>query len=147
MVKKFNLILMGILVLVGVSLACGSVQVGVVTPTAGEQPTQEGVIEVEEGQPDVAISTPTVEAGTVSTQADYAAMWIEYWDPKYGYGVALPAHWIVYPTPTEGYGGVMTAASYDEAYFLANSIISFFKTPPPPRALILSPSAAEPSAR
>jgi hypothetical protein len=137
MVKKFNLILMGILVLVGVSLACGSVQVGVVTPTAGEQPTQEGVLEVvDEGTPVVEISTPTVAAGTDSTQADYAAMWIEYWDPKYSYGVALPSHWIVYPTPTEGYGGVMTAASYDEAYFLANSIKGWWIGGQPPEGAV-----------
>lgn len=132
--KKIHWILMVITVLVGVSLACGSVQVGVVTPTAAEQPAQE--VAVDNATSEQPIPTVQVKVVPDSVNQDYAALWIEYWDSKYGYGLALPAHWTVYPTPTEGYGGVMTTASYDEAYFLANSVKGWWIGGQPPEGAV-----------
>jgi hypothetical protein len=48
--------------------------------------------------------------------------WKDYRDPRYGYGLALPCFWQVNPTPTDGYSGVMTAHSWSEDFFNANSV-------------------------
>lgn len=127
-------ILLFIVVLIGVSIACGSVQVGVVTPTAAVLSTQ--VVEVQVQTPEPVIPPEVVGTEVDSAVEDFSALWIEYWDPKYGYGVALPAHWTVYPTPTEGYNGVMTTASYDEAYFMANSLKGWWIGGEPPQGAV-----------
>ncbi len=134
MVKQIKLILMGIVVLAGVSLACGSVQVGVVTPTPEQRAAQD--VSAEDATPEEGSPTQIVEAQVDPPSQDYAAWWIEYWDPKYGYGVALPAHWTVNPTPTQGYGGAMTTASYDETYFLANAIKGWWIGGQPPEGAV-----------
>ncbi len=48
--------------------------------------------------------------------------WKDYRDPRYGYGLALPCFWQVNPTPTDGYSGVMTAHSWSDDFFNANSV-------------------------
>jgi len=105
------------------SLACGSLQVGVVTPI--NQENSELIVPTQETTPEMGISIslppeeldpPTEELGE-----DFSYLWKEYHDPRYGYGVALPAHWTVYPTPADATDGAMTTASFDEAYFLAHS--------------------------
>jgi len=47
--------------------------------------------------------------------------WVEFRDPTYGFGLALPCWWPYSPIPTQGSGGTMTVRSYNQAYFLANS--------------------------
>jgi hypothetical protein len=47
--------------------------------------------------------------------------WIEYWDRRYGYGLAIPCHWTVYPTPSEGKAATLTMMSYDENFARANT--------------------------
>jgi hypothetical protein len=48
--------------------------------------------------------------------------WSEYRDTRYGYGLALPCFWQINPTPTDGYSGVMTAHSWSDDFFKANSV-------------------------
>ncbi len=102
-----------------ISLACGSLQVGVVSPTAENDPDLIAAAQT----PQLEIITPTEEIPQPTDEPveDFSHLWVEYRDPAYGYGVALPTHWKVNPTPTEGYDGAMTTASYDEAFFLAHS--------------------------
>ncbi len=57
----------------------------------------------------------------VSGEPALEGQWVEYRDPKYGFGLAIPCWWPYSPIPTQGIGGTMTIHSYDEAYFLANS--------------------------
>ncbi len=108
-----------------VSLACGTINIGIVendgadsaAPTQVQQPASEGVADpAETSQP-----TEIPESIEPTAEDDYAYLWQEYRDARYGYGVALPAHWIVNPTPTEGLDGAMTTTSYDEAFYLAHT--------------------------
>jgi hypothetical protein len=113
-----------ITILILTSLACGSVQFGVVTPTSEEAPAP--IADAQEPASEVVapigeVNQPEGQPAPTEPAEDFSHLWIEYRDPAYGYGVALPAHWEVNPTPTEGYDGVMTAHSYDEAYFMAHS--------------------------
>jgi hypothetical protein len=48
--------------------------------------------------------------------------WKDYRDPRYSYGLALPCFWQINPTPTDGYSGVMTAHSWSDDFFNANSV-------------------------
>ena len=49
------------------------------------------------------------------------AGWVEYRDPRYGYGLALPCYWTVTPTPMEGTFATMSARSYSDEFFAAHS--------------------------
>lgn len=50
-----------------------------------------------------------------------AGQWVEYRDPRYGIGLAIPCWWTFSPLPAEGMGGTMSIRSYDDDYFFANS--------------------------
>jgi hypothetical protein len=108
------------IVVILASLACGSFQVGMVTPTPDNDSTN--VVDTQEPTAEVGLPTEEIPSPTEEPGEDFSHLWIEYWDPKYGYGLALPAHWIVSPTPLEGDGGVMVSRSYDEEFFMANSV-------------------------
>jgi hypothetical protein len=108
-----------------ISLACGTVQFGVVTPTSDfvvtsevetQGPELESVDSVEDPLPTAEI-TPTEQP-----DEDFSDLWIEYWDPKYGYGLALPAHWVVHPSNIQYQNSVMTADSYEVEFFFQNAI-------------------------
>ncbi len=117
MYKKPKAQYLPILLIVLLTLACGSVQVGVVTPTSeGEiiamEVTQEPTLEVvsivdEEDQP------------TNEPVEDFSHLWVEYWNPVFNYGLALPSHWEV---STDEQGGFMITKSYDLEFFRANSM-------------------------
>jgi len=121
-VKNFRSILLVISALIFASLACGSVAVGIVTPTTNDVLVNS--VDTQEPTPEMSTSVPSEELSqpTQEPTEDFSDLWIEYWDPKYGYGIALPSHWQVSPTPMEGYGGAMITKSFDEEFFLANSI-------------------------
>ena len=110
--KKFKYYL-PFLFLVILTLACGSVQVGLVTPTA----------DMQQGE-DVNVNDPAATlTGDVSSSGDYSNLWVEYWDPKYNYGLALPSHWIVNPTATDSTdGGYMNTRNYTDDYRAAYSV-------------------------
>jgi len=110
--KKFKKYI-PILFLLVLTLACGSVQVGVVTPTSDDT----------QGE-DVNVNDPAATVtGGGQNSGDFSSLWVEYWDPKYNYGVALPSHWIVNPTATDSVdGGYMNARSYTNEYRTAYSV-------------------------
>lgn len=64
----------------------------------------------------------TPESGTVVTGTAPHPNWVEVWDEKYGYGVALPCWWVINPTPKEGTHGVMVVTSYDDAFAQKNTV-------------------------
>jgi len=109
MYKKINLQKITILLLlVTFTLACASVQVGVVTPSS-----EEVAVSMDDAQ------GPTAVANTDQSAEDFSNLWVEYWNPVFNYGLALPSHWEV---RTEAEGGFMTTKSYDQEFFDANSI-------------------------
>ncbi len=82
----------------------------------------------------VELHTATPEGQSAATEAEISptppqvseepalqGQWVEYRDPTYGFGLAIPCWWPYSPIPEEGIGGTMTIHSYDEAFFLANS--------------------------
>ncbi|MBN1668830.1 MAG: hypothetical protein JW862_17190 [Anaerolineales bacterium] len=111
-----------ITVVILVTLACGTVNVELVTPTPDTQAEGPAAADVQQDVVPLVPASPTpVETATPEMAEDFSSLWMAYRDARYGYGVALPAHWSVYPTPAEGFNGTMSTASYDEAYYWANS--------------------------
>jgi len=100
------------------SLACGSLEIGIVTPTAEERLIN---VDPQEPTPEMSVSLPTEEISPTIEEPveDFSHLWVEYWNPVFNYGLALPAHWEV---STEQVGGFMITKSYDQEYFEANSI-------------------------
>jgi len=115
--KKINIRYLIIFLSVFLTLSCGSIQVGVVTPTTQNEPI--GIAEVQESTPEVIDSVEETSQPTEEPAEDFSQLWVEYWNPKYNYGIALPAHWLV---QTESEGGYMSTRSYDMDFFNANSI-------------------------
>jgi len=106
-----------VITLTFISLACGSLQVGVVTPTTQQESDQL----IDQQTPQEEVISPTEEIPTPTPEPDFSYLWTEYRDAQLGYGVAIPVHWVIFPSPSEGEPGAMVAASYDEAYFMAHS--------------------------
>jgi hypothetical protein len=104
------------LILTLAALACGTFNIGIIE-TPSEIPATETVAPnpISGGLAPTETTIPPTEAPA----ENFSYLWVEYRDPAYGYGVALPAHWVVNPTLPGG--GAMTAHSYDEAYFMAHS--------------------------
>jgi hypothetical protein len=119
--KKSFLIVLTTLAII--SLACGSLQVGVVTPTSQENSVN--AIDTQEPTPEMGISLTPEESPSTTEDAidepreDFSHLWVEYWNPVFNYGLAIPAHWRV---DTESEGGFMMLWSYDQEFFQANSI-------------------------
>ena len=106
-----------ITVLTLVSLACGSLQVGMVTPTNEANPDLVAASQIPQSE---ATATATeMPTPTETVTEDFSHLWVEYWNPVFNYGLALPSHWLV---ETETENGFMIAKSYDQDFFNANSI-------------------------
>jgi len=127
--KNIRSFLMVMMALILASLACGSVEVGVVTPTSendlisvldSEAPTPEVIV--------VETSEPTAEP-----QEDFSHLWVEYWNPVFNYGLAIPSHWRV---DTESQGGYMMLWSYEQEFFDANSIKGWWIGGEPPEGAV-----------
>ena len=111
MYKKIKLQTATILLLLIIfTLACASVQVGVVTPTSEE---------VAVSLDDLQGETPIAGADETQSTEDFSNLWVEYWNPVFNYGLAIPSHWRV---QTESQGGYMMLWSYEQEFFDANSI-------------------------
>ncbi len=68
-------------------------------------------------------SLPTATALPTSTPVPADPQWIEIRDEAFGFGFALPCWWrITYPLEVGDSTRTYTMASYDEAYFLQNSV-------------------------
>jgi hypothetical protein len=110
--------------------ACGTLEVNV-EPTVESTAVQSSVTEtpapaIETPTP-TAVITPTPRLSATQTpvpQPDTSSQWREVRDPGTGFGFALPCWWITYMPSEDGlnYGYAITVASYDEAYFMANSV-------------------------
>jgi hypothetical protein len=64
-------------------------------------------------------SFPESTATIIETQSPTAGpttKWIEYWDARYHYGLAIPCHWTVYPTSMEGIQAALVIMNYDEQF-------------------------------
>jgi hypothetical protein len=110
--------------------ACGTLEVNV-------DPTVEstGIANSASETPALAADTPTPGAALTPTpslaatvtpalQPDFSSQWREVRDPGTGFGFALPCWWVTYMPPEDALnnGYAITVASYDEAYFMANSL-------------------------
>lgn len=115
--KRKSSIFISIAVLILTSLACGFVEVGGVTPT--NENNTVSVLNTLEPSPVEIGNLDEIAELIEEPKEDFSHLWAEYWNPKYGYGIALPSHWIV---QNDFEGGYMSASSYDEEYFNANSI-------------------------
>jgi hypothetical protein len=116
-----------------VTLACGSVQVGLVTPTSELDLIDDANV----------IDPAATEIGGDQNSEDFSNLWVEYWDPKYNYGVALPSHWIVNPTATDSEGGgSMSARNYTNEYRTAYSIKGNWIGGEPPTGVVALEFAA-----
>ena len=104
------------------SLAC-SVSQSVISPNvSGETKVVQATLPVEGNSVDQPSATDEIIPTVEPTVEDFSNLWVEYRDPKFGYGVAFPIHWSVQPTIIDGVDGTMTAVSYDEEFFRQNSI-------------------------
>ncbi|MCL5996436.1 MAG: hypothetical protein M1546_10350 [Chloroflexi bacterium] len=92
-------------------------------------------------QPAATAEPPTPQATTSVTavavaQATAHPNWIEVWDKKYGYGVALPCWWTVTPTPLEGMHGAMTVRNYDDVFVEKNTVRGEWPGGEPPSGVV-----------
>ena len=100
-----------LLLLVIFTLACASVQVGIVTPSP------ESAVE-----PIGGVQTLSPDANSEANNEipeDFSHLWVEYWNPVFNYGLAIPSHWRV---DTESQSGYMMLFSYEQEFFEANSM-------------------------
>jgi hypothetical protein len=127
--------------------ACGTVEVGVepgatapVSTAQSIRPTT--IVEPEPASTETAIplvptAIPTVTEETIPepsllptpepvTPAP-SPLWVEYRDPRYGFGMALPCYWHIIPTSLQGFGGSPSISSYDEHFFLNRSVRGSWK--------------------
>ena len=134
MKKKPVTPLLPVLLFVILTLACGSVQFGVVTPTSvndftsidiAQEPTSEVINAIDNEIP------PTAEPIQEPAE-DFSYLWVEYWNPVFNYGLAIPSHWRV---ETE-MGGYMVLWSYDQEYFQANSVKGGWISGGPPEGAV-----------
>jgi len=116
MTSKNKQIFIGIGGLILAALACGSVQVGVVTPTSDAEVLN--IVDIQNATPKAEALTEEVIQPTKPVE-DFSHLWVEYWNPVFNYGLALPSHWRV---DTESEGGFMMLWSYDLEFFQANSM-------------------------
>jgi hypothetical protein len=125
--KKLRIILT--LALGALSLAaCGTLEVNI-EPTDGlaNEPAQTTMA------PEASIATPTREKiqtptvtpetiETLTPEPVKTSLWREVRDPGTGFGFALPCWWVTYMPSADALTYAITVASYDENYFMANSV-------------------------
>jgi hypothetical protein len=119
-------ILLSLIIGASIITACGTLQVEV-EPTASpiSVPLNETPAATLETPTQTAIPTkaPTLEPTRPATlQPQASSQWRELRDPGTGFGFALPCWWITYMPNGESSNYAITVASYDENFFLANSV-------------------------
>ncbi|MCP4357358.1 MAG: hypothetical protein GY796_04985, partial [Chloroflexi bacterium] len=134
MTKKTMIRFLPILLLGFFTQACGSIQIGVATPITENEPVP--LTAMQEPTPNAIVPVENESQPTEEPTEDFSHLWVEYWDAKYGYGIALPAHWTVSPTPNDGFGGAMITRSYDDDFFKANAIKGNWINGEPPEGAI-----------
>ncbi len=68
-----------------------------------------------------ALTRPIAPPG-VDPELTWNSSWTEYRDERYGYGLAIPCHWVSFPPPLEGNVATLTLRSYDDEFFMKNSV-------------------------
>ncbi len=84
--------------------------------------TSEEITESQHSDREISLVVTPVLTGTQAATDSGNSLWIEYWDPRYGYGLALPCFWHIYPTPKDAVQGSPHVTSYDELFALAHSV-------------------------
>jgi hypothetical protein len=107
--------------------ACGTLQVQI-EQTESPSQTPSATLDIATAAMDIPTTTanpatPTPAPSETPTRLPEAAsQWVEVRDPGTGFGFALPCWWITYMPAGESLNYAITVASYDEDYFMANSI-------------------------
>jgi hypothetical protein len=108
--------------------ACGTLEVNV-EPTVESTDVQSSVTETPapatEAPTPTTVKTPMPTLAPTETpalQPDVSSQWLEVRDPGTGFGFALPCWWITYMPSGEAVNYAITVASYDENFFMANSV-------------------------
>ena len=121
--------------------ACGTVEVNVEPTSVSTRPADSAsaspALLTDTPAPTAVLTPiPTLAATqTPGTQQDFSSQWREVRDPGTGFGVALPCWWVTYMPTGEPVAYAITVASYDEAYFMANSVKGqWLGSQPPPGA-------------
>ena len=131
MIKKSVVQFLPLILSVLLTLACGSVQVGIVTPTSENDPPL--VEEIQEPTSEVIADLEVAAQPTETPTEDFSHLWVEYWNPVFNYGLAIPSHWRV---DTESQGGHMMLWSYEQEFFDANSIKGWWIGGEPPEGAV-----------
>jgi len=131
MVSNKRFIQLGLsLALILLLSACGTLEIGVEQTVVTPQSDPAQIINTGEalvGTADAGKTTPSPQPTqeiVTNTPAPVSPLWVEYWDPRYGYGLALPCFWNIYPTQADAFSGGPSIRSYDSYFFLANSVRS-----------------------
>lgn len=129
MVSKKKFIQLGLsLALILLLPACGTLEIGVEQTVVTPQSDPAQIINTGEapvGTADAGKTTPSPQPTqeiVTNTPAPVSPLWVEYWDPYYGYGLALPCYWNIYPTRADAGPGSPSIRSYDMYFSLAHSI-------------------------
>jgi hypothetical protein len=126
----------GILLLIASLLllsACGPIEVGIEPPSpqptttlALTEPVEEATPPQDEPtatpRPEEPVEEPSPTPTSPPAEEPPSPLWAQYWDPLYGYGLAIPCYWIIYPTHPDAVAGSPTINSYDEWFALEHSI-------------------------
>jgi hypothetical protein len=121
-------IILSLLLGASIITGCGTLQVeveptlgaGITSTQVNETPAMTMAIPTQTAIP---TGSPTLEpTATATSQPEASSQWREVRDPGTGFGFALPCWWITYMPTGESLNYAITVASYDENYFLANSV-------------------------
>jgi hypothetical protein len=113
--------------------ACGPIEVGIEPPSPRPTITPVPTEPVERATPitDEPAATPAPEEPLEEpsptptpppAEEPASSLWARYWDPLYGYGLALPCYWVIYPPHPDAVAGSPTISSYDEPFAMEHSI-------------------------
>lgn len=129
MIKQKSMgLLLSLIMCASILTACGTLQVEF-EPTASASLTSIPLTET----PAMTIAVPTqtavptpaptlAPADPATQQPGASSQWQELRDPGTGFGFALPCWWITYMPTGASFNYAITVASYDETYFLSNSV-------------------------
>jgi hypothetical protein len=124
------LLIAGLLVL----SACGPIEVGIEPPSprptetpAPTEPLQEATPAPEEPpatpspEPEPSVIEPSPTPTSPPAEGVASPLWARYWDPLYGYGLAIPCYWVIYPPRPDAVAGSPIISSYDEPFAMEHS--------------------------
>jgi hypothetical protein len=115
--------------------ACGPLEVGIEPPSSRPTNTPPPTIPIEEAtptpeapaatpspEPEATVEEPSPTPTSPPAEEPASPLWAQYWDPLYGYGLALPCYWVIYPPPPDAVAGSPSIRSYDEWFAMEHSV-------------------------